>query len=241
MTLTSILLLGFLLGMRHALEADHLAAMATLASASPSMTHTVRQGVAWGAGHTLVLVVFGGAVILLGRDIPSGTAQSLEAVVGCMLVLLGASTLHRLWRDRVHLHRHRHADGADHFHAHAHNLDDQGHDSGGHRHTHARWLPGRAIVVGMVHGLAGSAALVLLSVQAVQSWSAALAYILIFGVGSMLGMGLLSAAIAMPLCLSTRYLTSAHVLFTATIGSATVVLGVCMVYRISLGISGVHG
>ncbi len=241
MTLTSILLLGFLLGMRHALEADHLAAMATLASASRSMTHTVRQGVAWGAGHTLVLVVFGGAVVLLGREIPSATAQSLEAMVGCMLVLLGASTLYRLWRDRVHLHRHRHADGADHFHAHAHSLDYRSHDLSGHRHTHARWLPGRAIVIGMVHGLAGSAALVLLSVQAIQSWSGALAYILIFGIGSMLGMGVLSAAIAVPLRLSARYLTNAHVLFTATIGSATVVLGTCMVYRNCVGISGVHG
>jgi len=241
MTLASILLLGFLLGMRHALEADHLAAVATLATASPSLNHTVRQGIAWGAGHTLTLLLFGGVVILLGKEVPQSAAQSLEAVVGGMLIALGVHTLYRLRRDRVHLHRHQHAGGADHFHAHSHRNERSGHDATRHDHRHARRLPTRAVLVGMVHGLAGTAALVLLSVQAIESWVWALVYIVIFGFGSILGMAVLSAAIAMPLRLSARYLTSAHVVFTGAIGFATVLLGALMLYRIGFGSTVGHG
>jgi hypothetical protein len=248
MTLASILLLGFLLGMRHALEADHLAAVATLATASSSLTHTIRQGVAWGAGHTLTLLLFGGVVILLGKEVPQNAAQSLEAIVGGMLVLLGAHTLYRLRRNRVHLHRHQHADGADHFHAHSHRQDCRGsntlfgHNGQAYRHDHghARRLPTRALIVGMVHGLAGTAALVLLSVQAIRSaW--ALVYIAFFGFGSILGMALLSAVIAMPLRLSARYLNRAHAVFTGTIGLATLLFGALIIYRISVGSGVAHG
>lgn len=201
-TLASVLLLGFLLGMRHALEADHLAAVASLATTSSSLISTMRQGVAWGAGHTMTLLLFGGAVVLLGKEVPPGAARLLEAMVGAMLVLLGATTLYRLRRDRVNPHG-------------------------------TRW-PARAMVVGMVHGLAGSAALVLLSVQAIRSAIGALAYIGIFGLGSIIGMALSSAMIAMPLRLSARYLAGAHVLFTSLIGLATVALGSVILYRIGI-------
>jgi High-affinity nickel-transport protein len=239
-TLTSILLLGFLLGMRHALEADHLAAVATLATTSASLTNTVRQGVAWGAGHTLTLLLFGGFVILLGKEIPQSAAQSLEGIVGGMLILLGGHTLFRLGRDRVHMHRHRHTDGTDHFHAHSHGQDRRLRPADRHEHGHARRLPTRAVIVGMVHGLAGTAALVLLSVQAIQSaW--AIVYIGLFGCGSILGMALLSAVIAMPLRLSARYLDRAHAVFTGVIGLSTALLGVLMIYRIGVGSSLAHG
>ena len=110
-TSLSILVVGLLLGMKHATDADHLAAVATLATRQGSLAQTLRQGVAWGVGHTLTLMGFGGAVLLLGQAISPGLERALETAVGAMLVLLGADVLRRLARDRIHFHVHRHARG----------------------------------------------------------------------------------------------------------------------------------
>ena len=141
-TLASILALGFVLGMRHATDADHLAAVATLATRSRSVGHTVAQGIAWGTGHTLTLMLFGGAVLVLGAVVPARAAQALELAVGVMLVLLGADALYRLRRKRVHFHAHRHADGVAHFHAHSHRGEGAPHDPARHEHMHPRELSG---------------------------------------------------------------------------------------------------
>jgi ABC-type nickel/cobalt efflux system permease component RcnA len=234
-TLTSILALGFLLGMRHALDADHLAAVATLATRSRSVGHTVLQGVVWGTGHTLTLMLFGGAVLVLGLALPGRAAQALELAVGVMLVALGADVLVRLWRKRVHFHAHRHPDGAAHFHAHSHQNEIAPHDPARHDHPHPRGFPARALLVGMVHGMAGSAALILLSLEALRSPAWGLLYIAIFGLGSILGMAVLSAAIAVPLRLSSRHLTRAHDGLSAAVGLATLVLGCYIVYRVGAG------
>jgi cytochrome c biogenesis protein CcdA len=233
-TLASILALGFVLGMRHATDADHLAAVATLATRHRSLAHTVRQGIAWGTGHTLTLMLCGGAVLALGVVVPARAAQALELAVGVMLVVLGAETLYRLRRERVHFHVHRHRDGTAHFHAHSHRDDAAPHDPARHHHRHLRAFPGRALFVGMVHGMAGSAALVLLSLETLRSPARAFAYIAIFGLGSMLGMALLSAAIAVPLRLTSRRLSRAHDGLSAAIGMATVILGGYIVYRIGI-------
>jgi len=234
-TVTSLLALGFLLGMRHALDADHLAAVATLATRSRSVGHTLLQGVAWGTGHTLTLMLFGGAVLVLGLVLPARAAQALELAVGVMLVVLGADVLYRLWRERVHFHAHRHADGVAHFHAHAHREESAPHDPARHEHRHPRGFPGRALLVGMVHGMAGSAALILLSLEALRSPAWGFAYIAIFGLGSILGMAALSAAIAVPLQLTSRHLTEAYDGLSAAVGLATLVLGCYIVYRIGIG------
>lgn len=199
MTALSILVVGLLLGMRHATEADHLAAVATLATRHRSLAQTLRQGVAWGVGHTLTLMAFGGLVFVLGQSIPPGLEKALETAVGVMLVLLGADVLRRLARERIHFHVHRHAPGTAHVHAHSHRGEGE-HDRSPHDHAHApmRW-PLRALAVGMVHGLAGSAALVALSMQSVPSLPIGIGYIALFGVGSIAGMALLSVVIAMPL------------------------------------------
>jgi hypothetical protein len=233
MTIGSLLLVGFLLGMRHAMDADHLAAVATLATRG-GIAQTVRQGLAWGTGHTVTLLAFGGAVLLLGLVVPAKAAQGLEAVVGVMLVLLGADVLHRLRRDQVHFHEHRHADGVRHFHAHSHRGERSLHDPAQHRHAHLHGFPLRALVVGMVHGMAGTAALVLLSLEAMPSVAWGLAYIAIFGLGSIIGMALLSAAIAVPLRLSSRHLNHVHGALVAVVGLATMGLGGVMVYRIGI-------
>ena len=235
MTLASILALGFLLGMRHATEADHLAAVATLATRSRSLRHTVLQGVAWGTGHTLTLMLCGGAVLVLGVVVPARAAQALELAVGVMLVVLGADALYRLRRERVHFHAHRHPDGVTHFHAHSHRGESAPHDPARHEHRHLRGLPGRALLVGMVHGMAGSAALILLSLEALRSPAWGFAYVAIFGLGSILGMALLSAAIAVPLRLTSRRMTRAYDGLSVAVGLATLVLGCYIVYRIGIG------
>src|SRR3954466_9397976 len=115
-----ILGLGFLLCMQHALEADNIAAVSSIAARRSRIGDIVRHGLTWGLGHTLTLFAFAGAAILLGRTIPESLARPIEAAVGIMLVGLGAHVLWRLWRDRVHFHKHGHGDGTVHLHAHSH-------------------------------------------------------------------------------------------------------------------------
>ena len=233
MTGLSILVVGLLLGMKHATEADHLAAVATLATRQGSLAHALRQGAAWGLGHTVTLMAFGGMVLPLGHAIPAGLERALETAVGVMLILLGADVLRRLARERIHFHVHRHADVGAHIHAHGHRAEATPHAESPHDHAHApRSLPLRALAVGMMHGLAGSAALVVLSMQAVPSVPLGLAYIALFGVGSIAGMAVLSVIIAVPLRLSAGYLAGVHRAATAVIGLASCALGVWMIVAI---------
>ena len=118
MTTLSILAIGLLLGVKHATEADHLAAVATLATGQQSLRQTMRQGVAWGLGHTLTLMLFGGLVLWLGAAIPPRMAQGLEMAVGVMLVALGADVLWRLLRQRIHFRPHGRSAEPRHGHAH---------------------------------------------------------------------------------------------------------------------------
>lgn len=231
MTALSILAVGLLLGMQHATEADHLAAVATLATRQGSLGQTVRQGVAWGVGHALTLMAFGGAVLLLGQAISPGLEQALETAVGVMLVLLGADVLRRMVRDRIHFHVHRHGPRVAHVHAHSHR-GEGAHAESAHRHAHPRRWPLRALAVGMMHGLAGSAALVVLALQALPSAGLGLGYIALFGLGSIVGMALLSAVVALPLRLSSRRLTGLHRSMTALVGAGSCVLGIVMVVEI---------
>jgi ABC-type nickel/cobalt efflux system permease component RcnA len=184
-------------------------------------------------GHTLTLMLFGGAVLLLGLVVPEQAAKALEFAVGVMLALLGGSVLYRLWRDRIHFHWHRHGDGAAHLHVHGHAGETGPHEPARHRHAHRQWrdFPVRALMVGMVHGMAGSAALILLSLEAVDSVAWGIGYIAIFGFGSILGMALLSIAIAVPFRLTSHYLDRAYGLLTGAVGLATFALGCSMVWR----------
>jgi len=229
----SILLLGFLMGVRHALEADHLAAVASLATRSRSTGSILLQGTAWGLGHTITLLLLGGACLLVGAVIPDALAHALELGVGLMLLLLGGQVFWRLRRQRVHVHLHRHADGTAHLHAHSH-PPGQPHRQAGHDHdghAHPRRLPRRALLVGMVHGMAGSAALLLVTLTAVASPWVGLAHVALFGAGSILGMAVLSAIIAVPLRVSARMLSAVPVGAEAVIGCATLLIGGRVLYE----------
>lgn len=219
-----ILGLGFLLGMQHALEADHIAAVSSIAARRSRVGDIVKHGLTWGLGHTATLFVFAGIAMLLGRAIPEGVARPLEAAVGIMLLGLGGHVLWRLWRDRVHFHRHGHADGTVHFHAHSHAGDRLPHLRAAHVHAHGfRW---RTLLVGLMHGMAGSAALLVLVASQAASPAAGLGYVALFGVGSMIGMGALSAVIAVPLAVSARFLTVANHALQGAVGIVTIAVGV---------------
>lgn len=228
--MSSILLLGFVMGMRHALDADHLAAVAALATKGSGMRASVVRGAAWGLGHTLTLLLVGGAFLLFGTALPAGAAHALEAAVGLMLVVLGADVFRRLRQRRIHLHVHRHAGGLWHLHAHGHEREEL-HDPQRHDHPHGPAIPRRALLVGLVHGLAGSAALLLAVLSSVASPMLGLAYIALFGIGSILGMVALSAAIAVPLRASAGASAGMHTRIQALIGLATVGIGLSVLYK----------
>jgi hypothetical protein len=135
--------------------------------------------------------------------------------------------LWRLRHDRVHFHRHGHADGTVHFHAHSHAGDTLPHRRTRHAHEHGfRW---RTLLVGLMHGMAGSAALLVLAVTQASSAAAGLGYVALFGIGSMVGMGALSAVIAVPLAVSARFLTVANRALQGAVGIVTIAIGLVTV------------
>lgn len=224
--------LGFLLGMQHALEADHIAAVSSIAARRTNVGDIVRHGLTWGLGHTVTLFVFAGAAILFGQAIPEHLSRPLETAVGIMLVGLGSHVLWRLWRDRVHFHQHRHGDGSEHLHLHSHAGDTIPHRRSSHAHYHGfRW---KSLLVGLMHGLAGSAALLVLAVTQVADPVYGVLYVLLFGFGSMLGMGALSTVIAVPLVASARWLTWANRGLQGSVGVITIAIGATTIYSTSL-------
>jgi hypothetical protein len=224
--------LGFLLGMQHALEADHIAAVSSIAARRTNVGDIVRHGLTWGLGHTVTLFVFAGAAILFGQAIPEHLSRPLETAVGIMLVGLGSHVLWRLWRDRVHFHQHRHGDGSEHLHLHSHAGDTIPHRRSSHAHYHGfRW---KSLLVGLMHGMAGSAALLVLAVTQVADPVYGVLYVLLFGFGSMLGMGALSTVIAVPLVASARWLTWANRGLQGSVGVITIAIGATTIYSTSL-------
>jgi cytochrome c biogenesis protein CcdA len=223
-----VLGLGFLLGMQHALEADHIAAVSSIAARHSRVGDIVRHGLTWGLGHALTLLVIAGAAILLGHAMPEQLARPIELAIGIMLAGLGGHVLWRLWRDRVHFHLHAHGDGTRHIHVHSHAGETLSHRHSAHEHAHGfRW---RSLLVGLMHGMAGSAALLVLAVSQAASPVYGLLYVLLFGLGSMLGMGALSAVIAVPLAVSARWLTWANRGLQGGVGAITIGIGAMTIY-----------
>ena len=207
--LSSILFLGFIVGLQHAFEADHLAAVSVLVSRRRGVLEMTRHGAIWGLGHTVALVLFSGFVLFSPWALPASFGSTLELAVGVLLVALGAQLLYRLWRDRVHIHAHRHAGGEVHLHAHSHRDESGPHAESDHDHTHPApsW---KTVLVGLAHGAAGSAALTVYVAASLESPAVGLVYVLLFGLGSTLGMALLSAVIALPLSATAQRLTWAN-------------------------------
>jgi len=226
----SVLAFGFVLGVRHAVEADHVAAVAAIVSERKSVLSSVLVGGLWGVGHTLSLLAAGAAVVLLGVRPSERTALALEFCVGLMLVALGANALRKLARGgRVHLHVHRHG-GREHAHPHVH---DHPPEAGTHTH-HGLRLDARSLAVGMVHGLAGSAALMLLVVSTIGTPALALLYVLVFGVGSIGGMMLMSALVGLPVHLTAARFNRANLLLRGAAAAFSLAFGLLILYEIGL-------
>jgi ABC-type nickel/cobalt efflux system permease component RcnA len=230
----STLFLGLLIGIRHAFEADHVAAVASLTSNSSSLRQALRQGAAWGLGHTITLFLFGSVILWMDTVMSESLAHVLEYAVGVMLVVLGIDVLHRVVKERIHYHLHKHDDHV-HFHAHSH-ANESAHASSAHNHTHKARFPVRSLLVGLMHGTAGSAALILLTLETIQSPLWGMVYILLFGIGSILGMALLSVAIAVPLRSSAKGLTWLHNGLQGAIGVLTIGIGGTIMYQVSAAI-----
>ena len=206
--------LGFVLGLKHATEADHLVAITTIVSEQRSIWRSGLVGALWGVGHTASLLAAGVLVIILGIAIPDPVAGVLEFLVALMIIFLGSRILYLTLRHRTHVHVHAHShEGHAHTHFHFHDESDAHEVSNAQLHAHGSehhppklsgWRP---LVVGMVHGLAGSAVLTLLVLTEVVrdgSRVRGMAYLLVFGIGSIGGMLLMSTLIGLPLVLTTR-------------------------------------
>jgi sulfite exporter TauE/SafE len=220
----ALLAVGFVTGMRHALEADHLAAVVAMSTRSRGAIATLLRGAAWGAGHSVSLLVLGGICLAAGTSISDAQADWFERAVGVMLIVLGVHVLVRMRRRGIRVHMHRHGNGPAHVHAHVHMPETPAAED--HRHPEAGHF--RAVAVGMVHGAAGTAAILLLTAASAGSFWWGLAQIASFGVGSILGMALLSAVIAVPLELSARRLTRTFGVLEASVAVGTMLLGAAM-------------
>ncbi len=214
--------------MRHALEADHLAAVAAISTKEHSFKASIKHGTIWGIGHTSTLFLFGSIVIFMNGHISREIAEWLEFSVGIMLIILGLDVLRRIISERIHYHKHRHHNAETHFHAHSHKNDIK-HAESKHQHSHEAF-PYRTLFIGFMHGLAGSAALILLTLESIQSVPLSMFYILLFGVGSIIGMAVLSMIISVPLRASSK-LTWLHNSLQVFIGFFTFGLGISIIYH----------
>ncbi|MGC4082816.1 MAG: hypothetical protein QM736_12065 [Vicinamibacterales bacterium] len=209
---------GSLLGMRHALEPDHLAAVSTLLARERSSAKAAFLGVCWGLGHTFGLVVVGAVLVVLRAELPDRLADIFELIVALMLVLLGSRALHQAWTQGQPGHLHSHT-----FAVHSH--------SGlpAHVHIGAWTLARRPLLIGAIHGLAGSGALTALVLTTLPSTAARLSYMALFGLGSTLGMAALSGLLGWPLArLGTHRAVTRTISFA--VGTMSVVLGILWGY-----------
>ena len=224
--------LGFVLGLKHATEADHLVAVSTIVSEHRSVWRSAAVGALWGLGHTASLLVAGAVLIALRVPVPESVATALELAVALMIVLLGTRILYLVLKGRrdVHVHAHTH-DGRTHTHLHFHSAADAHAAPDRHAVPHA-WHRGlwgwRPVAVGAVHGLAGSAALTLLLLTEVLRGGSKLlgfAYLLVFGAGSVGGMLLMSMVIGLPFVLTARHFRRVDTPVRLLAGAGSVLFG----------------
>jgi len=250
LTLLAIISVGFVLGMRHATDADHVVAVTTIVSRERSLGPAAWLGALWGVGHTVTIVIVGGAIILFNVVIPPRVGLLMELAVSLMLIALGVWNLRGTWRALVemvrpaaaaHAHPHVHAHG-DYVHAHPHPHDREPHPHRLDQTPLARldrsfrqlraYQIVRPVVVGVVHGLAGSAAVALLVLTTIRTPSWAMAYLVLFGIGTVAGMLLVTMALAAPFTFMRRHVPIARQRLQAATGLVSVCFGLFLAYQI---------
>ena len=222
-SLIAALGLGFLLGLRHAIEADHVAAVSTFVSQERTLLRSCLRGTFWGIGHTAALLAAGVAIIAFKIRISPDFERAVETCIALVLIALGGHVLLRaLGALSLHSHEHVH-DGVPHRHVHVHVGPEAAHD-----HVHLFTGARRPLLMGLLHGLGGGGALVLVVLATLPSPTAALLYILVFGVGSTAGMLVLSGLIGVPFALLARGSARALTVMQLAVGSISVLIGVVM-------------
>ena len=228
----SLLSLGFVLGLKHALDADHLAAVTTIVSERRSLFSSSLVGLFWGIGHTSTLLVAGIVVLAIGIPIPGSVARMMELSVALLLMGMGVRLLWRISRGgSIHHHTHHHGNYV-HAHPHMHTSGKGGSvPHTGPHHSHSN-TPGPAkrsglmsLLLGMVHGLAGSAGLMLLVAATIPGFWAGVAYIAVFGIGSIGGMCAMSMLIGIPFFLTDGRSRMVNIAIRAAAGIASIVVG----------------
>jgi ABC-type nickel/cobalt efflux system permease component RcnA len=248
--LLSIIAVGFFLGMRHATDPDHVIAVSTIITRQPKLARAALIGAFWGLGHTVTIFVVGTASILFNLTIPARVGLSMELSVGVMLIVLGILNVVSFFRSlpdapgqvheaAVHSHHHTHGDYI-HRHPHAHQPEVHPHapdqtpvafldrvfgKSGLYQHV-------RPLAIGIVHGLAGSAAVALLVLATIRNPQWAIAYLLVFGVGTIAGMMVITMSLASALkVVGTRSWHVSRRLAMAS-GLLSLAFGCVVVYQI---------
>lgn len=228
MTIGLFLVTALMLGMRHALDPDHVVAVSALVAEERRMWPAARLGALWGLGHLLPLALVGAPVMLLRLQLPAAMENVVDLGVGFLLVVMGVRTLYRLYRERIGFREHIHP-GGESEHGHFHPGDQ------GRTHSHTHPLPGSdrrgllTVLVGMVHGLAGSGAAVVLALAAAPSVEAGLGYLLVFGAGTCLGMFLMTLCIAAPALTAVSRFSAAHGSVRVAAGLASMAVGVSLI------------
>lgn len=254
MPILPVILLGLLLGMRHAMDPDHVIAVATIVTRQRSTWSAALIGSLWGIGHTVTITLVGGLIIVFGIVIPPRVGLAMEFSVALMLILLGVLSLTGLLGKVTeaytpapggpggHSHPHSHED---YVHTHPH-----GHDPGSHGHavdatpvsrldrlfgSLGAYQVVRPLVVGLVHGLAGSAAVALLVLATIRDPVWAVAYLLLFGVGTIIGMMVITAAIGLPFAYTARRFTQVHRYLSIASGLLSLAFGLYLAHEIGIG------
>ena len=218
--LLTALLLGLLLGVKHAFDADHVLAVTAIVSRTSSILRSMLVGMNWGIGHTLTLFAVGLGVLVFKLTIPAKMALSMEFAVGFILVLLGVPIIKKLSVDRSHIHLHQHSDKY-HLHIHSH------HESSSHRHKHSK----KPLLVGMAQGFAGSGALIPLVLSTMSSVIQGLFFLLIFGFGSIIGMVVLTGLISLPFKFATRFSPKLSLWIQGVAGMVSIVFGLLIMWK----------
>jgi high-affinity nickel permease len=251
--LLAVIGVGFLLGIRHATDPDHVIAVTTIVSRQRSIRHAGLIGILWGLGHTITILLVGAAIILYNVVIPPRLGLSMELAVGLMLVFLGVMNLTGVtqWvtdrftpvhasRGILHSHSHRHGENV-HTHIHGH---------GPEVHVHLEQKPHgmfetalervglyqilRPLAVGIVHGLAGSAAVALLVLTTIREPRWAIVYLLVFGVGTIAGMLLITMVIGAPFAYTGKRFINFHRGLGVASGLISVAFGLFVMVQIGL-------
>ncbi len=219
----SLLGFGFLVGVKHAFDVDHIAAVSTILSDFKSIKKCSLLGIFWGFGHMIAIFAVSLVILFLNRKISEKFTLSLEIITGIMLLILGLNVLVTIDKNKIHMHKHRH-NNEEHIHLHSHKIVKS--------HVHKHLPLNKSLIIGLIHGLAGSAFVSLLVLTTVNSIFLGLIYILIFGIGSIIGMLLITTIISLPFTLLPDKLVKTQKILRVSTGFVSMVIGLVILYEI---------